>query len=115
MNLNRPIGASVSSMVIYVAKGATDEEGRTPFRTIGRFINLKDAKAAAQGAGVMGIDGPVNSVTVQVVSFIDPFTGESMMFQLHDEPILAVYEDPKAIRATALAKLTAKEKKALGL
>jgi len=111
----KAIPATVSPMTIFTARGEIDQtEGRGGYRKLGQFLTEKEAMAAAKGEGVMGHDGDVKREDVDVVVYHDPDTGEIVTRRLGDR-VLVEFEDPKVIRANALAKLTPKEKKALGL
>lgn len=100
----------------YKAQGDTDTtEGRGPLRTIGWYLNEQLAKLAAKGQGVFGADGYVSPEIVNVIVYIDPDTGESVVRKLGELLQQQQFEDDDEVRARALAKLSAEERRALGL
>ena len=97
---------SVEQMTLYRVRTNTDlTEGRGAERTLGWFIDNAIALKAAKGNYVMGSDCPVESRRELVVRM------ESGEIFLLGERVEITYEDPREIKARALAKLTPEEVK----
>lgn len=100
--------AHVFEMTLYrVSANSDSSEGRGYEYTLGWFVDDDIAMKAAKGNYVMGTDCPIERKVVTIVRTEDGkmhLLGERVEFQ---------YEDPREVKANALAKLTEK-RKALG-
>lgn len=99
--VTEPVKSSSVSELCWEAYTNSDQtEGRGHDVTIALFTRRKDAVKAARGTGPMGTDGRVREVQRPKVfeSYAD--------YEKHVKP---------ALRERALQKLTAEERKALGL
>lgn len=95
--------------LFHVTTNTDTNEGRGAERTLGWFVDKRVAADAAKGNYVMGTDCPVHEKKVTVVQLDD-----GRLFLLGDN-ILVKYEDPRKVRARALAKLSAEEREVLGI
>lgn len=84
-------------------------EGRGSQRTLGWFADPNVAAKAARGNYVMGSDCPVEQVVMNIIK-----TQAGKVFLLGEE-VQIQYEDPREIRARAIAKLTPEERQVLGI
>lgn len=106
--------ANVTKMRLFEARGDTDQnEGRGGTFLVGWFTDEAIAKKAVEDKGVMGTLGYVKDQVCDVAVFKNGL-GEDVI-GIIKEYIQIDYEDPRETRAKALAKLTPKERKALGL
>lgn len=100
--------AKIFTKTLFQVKSNYDTtEGRGREYTVGWFIDRETAEKAGKGQYVMGGDCPIETVTQEVVL---NERGELFLLGKHIE---VTYEDPREIRARALAKLTPEERKAL--
>ncbi len=110
-----PTNAKIEAICAYKVTGDTEmNEGRGPARIVGYFIDADDAKAASKGQAAMGTDGWVKAEQVVVVTYINEL-GEKVRHLLSEHVVHDHFDDPAVIRAQALAKLSPKERKILGL
>lgn len=104
----------VTQMEVWEVRGDTEmNEGRGPMYTVGYFANYEHAVKAGKGVCAMGTDARPERKVVDAVVFKDE-NGEDKV-GLIKEFITVHYEDPNEIRQQALAKLTPKERKILGV
>lgn len=104
----------VTQMQVWEVRGDTEmNEGRGPTYTVGYFTDPSIAARAARGKRAMGTDDTPQMRVLDVVIFRDE-NGEEKV-GIIKEFVTLQYDDPEELRAQALAKLTAKERKALGL
>jgi len=104
----------ITSINAYKVTAPVDKnEGRFGgTETIGWASSRDVAERLAQGQGVMGTPGDIESCTINIVNYYD--NGHEHMAILGDEIILQ-FEDPKEVRKRALSKLTQDEREALGI
>ena len=111
----RGIVARIVPVVAYEAQGDTNmDDGRGPGRHIGWVLSEDRAREAIVGQGAMGTPGYVRNLTCDAVIYIDPKTNKEIIRRV-GEVIDLEFDDTDEVRARALAKLTLKERKALGL
>lgn len=79
--------------------------GRTSYEW---YVDVNTANERAKGNFVMGTDCPVKSIEETVL-----VTGDKI-YRIGD-PIALHYEDPRKVRARALAKLSPEEREVLGI
>ncbi len=105
---------SIEDRIVYEVSANTDlTEGRGPTRAIGWFFKREDAVTYANGRGVMGTPAHVeDGKTCKVVCMYGDYGNE---FHLLGRKIIESYDPDKEIRINALAKLSAEEKRVLGL
>lgn len=102
--------ATIRTETLYRVIGNTDlEEGRGKSYTVGWFVNRVDAKRSAKGEGVFGGDWPIDQEQKDVVVLPN-----GKMFLL-DAEVTVKYVDPEKAKKAALSKLSAADKRALGL
>jgi len=116
VTIENPIkNAVIGRLTIFKAQGETNtEDARGPLYTIGYFLDRENAVAAARTKGVFGQDGYVENIDAAVVVYDDPETGMPVVRKL-GSVVNHEYEDDDNVRAKALAKLSPKERRALGL
>ena len=106
--------ANVTKMHLFEVRGESDTtEGRGGTYLVGWFTDGEIAKKAAHEKGVWGGHGQINEKICDVAVFKNGL-GEEVV-GIIKEYVQIDYEDPRETRAKALAKLTPKERKALGL
>jgi hypothetical protein len=114
LKVGQKIDAHVTSMRVFKVMGDTEmNEGRGPRYTVGWFADEAVARLAAEGKAAMGTTGSVDPVNVDVAVFRND-EGE-LTYGIISEFIQIEYEDPEDVKRKALAKLTPKERRALGL
>ncbi len=99
---------AVKTIVFRVVGNYDTTEGRGGQYTRGWYLCREIAQAAAKGNYVMGTDCPIEELERVVVQMDE---GSFLL----GEKIDTSYEDPRVVRARALAKLTDAERAALGL
>lgn len=111
----KPIVGHPFSATLYKAYGVYEQldktEGRGGERLLGLFHSEADAIVAARGRGVMGLPGDIRQVSV--LSKDGGITG--FIFNPNDNVIEIQPPDLDMIKKNALSKLTAQEKRVLGL
>ena len=100
----------VNKTVYRVVTNSDLIEGRGNAITLGWFLEHEDAVTASKGQGVFGSDAKIEEHQKPIV-IVD---GDAHKWFLLGEQVIVTYEDPRVVKARALAKLTAKERKALG-
>ncbi len=98
----------VATMTLYKVEfnsDSTEGRGRAFYEW---YIDEDTAKRVAKGQYVMGTDCPVHRVAETVV-----IVGDKVW--LLGAPVGITWEDPQALRAKALSKLTPEERKILGV
>jgi hypothetical protein len=98
----------ISGEVVYVYQGmgqGDSDHGNAPWHTVGYFLTEAEAKEAVKSAGGWGTPGQVK--TIHAIKSDDLYYSFEMI-EISPPPL-------ERLRQKALAKLTAEEKKALGL
>lgn len=102
--------AHVFDMTLYrVSTNSELNEGRGREYTLGWFVDNAVAMKAAKGNYVMGTDCPIERKVVTIVR-----TDDGKVYILGDR-VEFQYEDPREVRARALAKLSPEERQVLGI
>lgn len=110
-----PIPASARPALVFemtlhhVWANSDTVEGRGREYTMGWFIDEAVAQKAGKGNYVMGTDCPIQTMKRLVVQV------DSDEVFLVGENVEISFEDPREVRARALAKLTTAERKVLGI